>query len=588
MIRVSGWVKECTKRAVIVICLLCFAVSSATSQGKQPAAKSKKHISAKNSVAARLDVLQTAIVLQQHQIESLQDEIATRDLAIHELHEQVAQSQDLAAAAQAKAELAIKAGIEQQSAVASVGDEVLDLKPKIISTESALQQTQKTVTALEHPPVIQFKGITITPGGFIELAGIYRTHNENADVTSTFGNVPFSGSANSFLSEFRATARQSRITLLAEGKTNNWKLSGYYEADFLGAAPTANEVESNSFNPRQRQLWGQVEFNNGFSFLAGQSWSLLTTDRRGLGALHEMIPLTIDSQYVVGYNWTRQPGVRITKDFNDHVWVAFAAENPETALNVTNPPPGVLGLNNSTNAQSPNSQFTLSNVPGANGISTDLAPDLIAKVVFEPGWGHYEIKTIGRFFRDRSSGTTNITAGGGGGIAAVLPITKKFDAIFEGLAGTGIGRYGASVGPDVTLRPNGTIVPIRALQTMAGLEFHPSSTWDLYVYGGDEYYSRTDYVDSSGKGVGYGSPLVDNSGCSVEIPSSTQLCQAQTRSIWQVQPGFWHRFYKGPGGTAQFGISYSYTYRGTWTGANGLQPKGIENMIMTSFRYYLP
>ena len=28
----------------------------------------------------------------------------------------------------------------------------------------------------------------------------------------------------------------------------------------------------------------------------------------------------------------------------------------------------------------------------------------------------------------------------------------------------------------------------------AGLEWHPSSKWDLYVYGGDEYYGRAAYV----------------------------------------------------------------------------------------------
>jgi hypothetical protein len=38
------------------------------------------------------------------------------------------------------------------------------------------------------------------------------------------------------------------------GKTARMKMSGYDEFDFLGAAPTANEVESNSFNIRQRQL----------------------------------------------------------------------------------------------------------------------------------------------------------------------------------------------------------------------------------------------------------------------------------------------------------------------------------------------
>ena len=123
-------------------------------------------------------------------------------------------------------------------------------------------------------------------------------------------------------------------------------LGASYEADFLGAVTTANEVESNSFNPCQRQLWGQVEFKNGLSVLAGQSWSLLTTDRKGLGPLQEMIPLTIDSQYAVGYNWARQWGARVTKNLNDHVWAAFAIENPETTAGVINAPPVVFELSN--------------------------------------------------------------------------------------------------------------------------------------------------------------------------------------------------------------------------------------------------
>jgi hypothetical protein len=495
----------------------------------------------------------------------------------------VDQVQTSATQAQEKAESAAPA-----NAVASVRNEVSDLKSNVDSTTASVQETKKSVASLESPMAIHFKGITLTPGGYLDAAGIYRTHNENGDVASTFGNIPFSGSANSHLSEFRGTARQSRMTLLAEGKINNWKASGYYEADFLGAAPTANELESSSFNLRQRQLWGQVEMQNGLSVLAGQSWSLITTGRKGLAPLHEFIPLTIDYQYVVGYNWARQWGARVTKNFSDRVWAAFAVENPETNLAVINPPAGVFGFNTSPNAQSPNSQFTLSNVPGANGISTDLAPDLIAKVVFEPGWGHYEIKALGRFFRDRVAGTNNITGGGGGGFGAVLPASKKLDIFLEGLFGIGIGRYAGSLGADVTLRPDGTIVPIRSLQTLAGFEFHPTSKWDLYAYGGEEYYGRTDYVNSLGKGVGYGSRLADNSGCAVENPAPTQLCQAQVRNIWQVQPGFWYRFYKGPHGTVQYGMSYSYTFKNTWVGANGLQPSALEHMIMSSFRYYLP
>ncbi len=440
----------------------------------------------------------------------------------------------------------------------------------------------------EKPASIRFRGITLTPGGFFDATGIYRTHNENADVDSTFGGIPFSGTANAHLNEFRGSARASRFALLAEAKINNWKASGYAEIDFEGAAPTANEVESNSFNPRARQLWGQLQFNNGISIAGGQTWSLLTTYRKGIELRQEMVPMTIDLQYVPGYNWARQWSFRVTKNFHKNMWAALAVENPETTLNVTNPPAGVFGFNTSTNATSPASALTLSNTPGANGVSTDIAPDLIGKLVFEPGWGHYEIKTIGRFFRDRFNGSNNYTAAGGAGIGMILPATKKLDVIVEGLAGNGIGRYASGLGPDVTLRPDASIVPLRTLQTMAGLEWHPTSRWDWYLYGGDEYYSRASYINAAGQPVGYGSPLNNNSGCQVESPTATQPCQAQTRSLWQLQPGFWYRFYRGPAGTIAMGMSYSYTYRSTWSGLDSLQPKAIENIVMTSFRYYLP
>src|SRR6267142_2371095 len=140
----------------------------------------------------------------------------------------------------------------------------------------------------ETPDALHFRGITLTPGGFFDMTGIYRTHNENADVDSTFGGIPLSGTANAELSEFRGSARASRFSLLAEGKINDWRASGYAEFDFEGAAPTANELESNSFNPRARQLWAQLQFNNGLSVAGGQTWSLLTTYRKGIELRQEM------------------------------------------------------------------------------------------------------------------------------------------------------------------------------------------------------------------------------------------------------------------------------------------------------------
>ena len=553
---------ELMSKALAMLSMLLVTASLA---GQEAGSGNQAGSSVTPAIQQQLDELKTRMDAEHQRIQQLQQQLVDREHGLQQLQQEMN-------------------GLGGDAADGSTPTSA----PASHSRSATAAATGPNIFDPETPDAIHFRGITLTPGGFFDMTGIYRTHNENADVDSTFGGIPFSGTANAHLSEFRGSGRASRFSLLAEGKINNWKISGYAEIDFEGAAPTANELESNSFNPRARQLWAQLQFNNGLSLAGGQTWSLLTTYRKGIELRQEMVPITIDLQYVAGYNWARQWSFRVTKNFHKNMWAALAVENPETSLSVTNPPAGVFGFSSSTNATSPSSVFTLSNTPGANGISTDIAPDLIGKLVFEPGWGHYEIKAIGRFFRDRFNGSNDRTAGGGGGIGIILPATKKLDVILEGLVGDGIGRYASGLGPDVTVRPDATIVPLRTLQTMAGVEWHPTSRWDWYVYGGDEYYSRTSYSNATGQPVGYGSPLNNNSGCQVESPTATQPCQAQTRSLWQVQPGFWYRFYKGSAGTVAMGMSYSYTNRSTWVGLDSLQPKGIEHTVMTSFRYYLP
>lgn len=63
--------------------------------------------------------------------------------------------------------------------------------------------------------------------------------------------------------------------------------------------------------------------------------------------------------------------------------------------------------------------------------------------------------------------------------------------------------------------------------------------------------------------------------------------------MWQIQPGFWYRFWKGKEGTVQYGMSYSYVHRRAWAGTVGTSvgvsnPVGINNIVMTSLRYYFP
>ena len=176
-----------------------------------------------------------------------------------------------------------------------------------------------------------------------------------------------------------------------------------------------------------------------------------------------------------------------------------------------------------------------------------MAPDLLAKVAFEPGWGHFEIKTLGRFFRDRiastatTNGHTNITEGYGIGFGALMPfVNNKLDLSLEGLLGQGIGRYGSSGLPDATLNPTtGELRPLREARIMGGLVYHRTSRLDLYTYGGDEYVGRYAFISPTGTAAGYGSRLVSYASCTNEVALNS--CGGANRNIYEATVGYWYR-----------------------------------------------
>jgi hypothetical protein len=472
---------------------------------------------------------------------------------------------------------------------------------------------QSGAMADSQPPAqIHYKGLTLTPIGYFTAEAVWREKNETADIGSSFNAIPFSGTTNAYMSEFRGSARQSRIGLLATGTAGTTKLSGLWESDFLAAGISSNSNESNSYALRIRQFWGQAALANGWSFLGGQMWSLITTNKLGIAPRQEFVPLLIDAQYSAGFNWARQFGVRVTNDIGDKAWIALAAEGAQTTFS----------------AHGANNNFVIGQVGGSQlnstvNYSTDLAPDVIAKLAFEPGFGHYEIKLLGRVFRDRVIDTTVATGGtphnsqqfgGGVGAGAVWafnmtePSGKKRDVLdvgVSGLWGNGIGRYAAGQLADATVRPNGEVVPIRAAQGLVTVEAHPMRKLDLYGYAGGEYEYRTAFLNGA-KGEGYGSPLFSVASCTEEFPPTGPFapgapggptavagvtnpsCNADTRALVQGNLGFWYRFYQGSAGTVAWGLQYSYTARNTWSGAKSLQPQALDQMIFTSFRYYVP
>jgi hypothetical protein len=72
------------------------------------------------------------------------------------------------------------------------------------------------------------------------------------------------------------------------------------------------------------------------------------------------------------------------------------------------------------------------------------------------------------------------------------------------------------------------------------------------------------------------------------LPGSLGSCTADTRVLIEGTAGFWHHIYTGPKGRLQWGLQYSYVTRNTWSGASGFEPHGLDGMVFSSFRYYLP
>src|SRR5215468_6791567 len=219
----------------LALCLALVGMTGAAAQAQQSTAKgTKKRAAAKpDAVATQLNELKQAIDAQQQQIRQLSDQIQSRDSQIQQLQQKLDQSQTATSQAQSKADAAAAQASEQNQTVDALKSDVADLKTNHTSTVLTLQETQKAIHDAENPLAIHYKGITITPGGYAAAETVYRTRAASADINTPFTGIPFNAADLAHVSENNFTGRQSRLSLLAEGKVANAKIGGYYEGDFL-------------------------------------------------------------------------------------------------------------------------------------------------------------------------------------------------------------------------------------------------------------------------------------------------------------------------------------------------------------------
>ena len=611
---------------MVAAAILAASLVGSYAYAGDPPPPAKKHVTKKQppkpTVEDQINALRQEL---QGQIDGLKSDLAAKDAQLKQAQQAAADAQAAAQKAEADATSQQQAVTENNSAVSTLQSTVTDLKANSVSLATTVSdETAAIKKRLENPEAIYFKGITLSPtGSFIAAETVWRQGATGSDINTPFTSVPLQYSNNAQISEFQGTGRQSRVALRATGKLDRVTLTGYYEADWLGTGITSNNNQSNSYVMRQRQLWADAKMASGWDFSGGQGWSLAAETTQGLTRGTEILPATIDPQYSAGFVWTRQYSFRATKAFGNKFFIGASAENAETL----NPAGSSLPLN-----------LIIGSAGTGGGLynatanySYNLAPDLIAKIAIEPGWGHWELFGIGRTFRDRvfpnetctnttiTSGITTTTctgnssgayndsmvAGGiGGGFRAPLA-SKKLTIGLKGLWGQGVGRYGSSTIADITLRPDGQISPLHGFSALSTLEVNPNPRLNVYFNYGGDYIAR----DYNGK-EGYGSPLTAMTGCLTEPgpggtnntyggngtgfdPSTPSNCGNQNKDVQEFTAGQWYYFYKGPKGGLRFGLQYSRFERDLWSGAGGTtnpsnEGKGIDNMFWTSFRYYLP
>jgi hypothetical protein len=442
----------------------------------------------------------------------------------------------------------------------------------------AALSAQAVNEAPPSPLQVRIGSATITPVGFMDLTAVFRSRDVGSSIGTNFGATPYSNTPLGNLSETRFSAQNSRVGARIDADVHGAHVIGYWESDFLGlqSANVADTSNSNSF--RIRLYWVDLR-KNKWEILGGQSWSLLTPNRRGLSPLPADIfnSQDMDTNYQVGLSWTRAPQFRVVYHPNSIVSWGVALEQGEQ-YGGGSAGGGAITI--------PASLAT----PYANQINTggqtfnvpNVGPDIITKIAFDPmvkrKLMHIEVAGFLSSFKTynpANGGNTFTKQAGGGEVNFNLELVKNFHLIGNTFFSDGGGRYLFGQAPDLMVRPDGSVSPVHSYSTVGGFEYQAGKTL-LYAYYGGIYIGRNTAIDTANKDalVGYGYEGAPNS---------------HNRTIQEATFGLVQTFWKNPNyGALQLITQYSYLFRNPWYRAINAPASATNNMVWVDLRYTLP
>lgn len=547
----------------------------------KPATKAEKSDSA---IAAEIEELRQALQSQQEQLQLLKEELAKRDRQIDEAREAAAAANARGTEASTKAVEAANTTAEVKSTATALNTSVGDLK----ASNEALKATVATVAANASssaanpqesgasPLQLKIGDASITPVGFMDLTGVWRSRNGGSGIGTNFAGIPYGG-PNVFQAnqnEFRSSMQNSRIGFRVDADVKGSHVIGYMEADFLGNNPTNVAVSSNSNTMRSRLYWADVR-KGAWEILGGQTWSLATPNRSGVSPLPGDVFFSdnMDVNYQLGMVWGRIPEFRVAYHFpDDKAAFAVALSSPDQYIGGTNGSAGITlpaCCANYAGGQFDNGTTTLG--------PPNRAPDVIAKFVVDPSKRfHGEIGGIARFFQayNQTTATHFSKTGGAGFVNLDFGVVGGLRLLTHNYYSDGGGRYIFGQAPDLIARADGSLSLVHASSTVDGFEFtHANSTF--FGYYGLVYIARNVALDANGTtNIGWG-----YSGA----PSG------QNRTIQEGTVGLNQNFWKNPRyGTLGFIAQYSYLTRDPWAVATGAPKNAHANMAWVDLRYTLP
>ena len=582
------------RRVVTCLALLSFFAGSSVATARNgdngtPSGETGNEPTAKSDDSTKPEAREDERAAVESELQELRDLVQSQTEELHDLRIRLAavEAGGTAVKEAAAPTIAPPAGIIQPSTSAAMA-------AVSISPRAAKQGAPRDQNENKSPLSFKIGSAEFTPGGFLDFTSIYRSTNVGSGIATAFGSIPFNNQLpQAGLSETRFSAKYSRLSLKVDTHlTESTSLTGYVETDFLGFQPANAYQTANSDSLRLRVYWADVRHGK-WEVLAGQEWSLLTPNRVGLSPLTPDLFYTLDEDpnFQVGLTWARQAQVRVVYHPTSNWAVGLSLENPQQFV-----PGSVVFPSTFFSAQFDNgSGSTLAPSSGTNTAVPNLHPDIIVKTAFDahPAGRSLHIEAAGllRSFKVLNNlttpSTTNTITGGGGSLNLNYEVIHNLHLVANSFYSDGGGRYIFGLGPDVIVKPNGTLSGVHSGSGVGGFEYQATPHYMFYGYYGGAYFQRNyGYLAatpaSSCNGVsgfmcvGFGFPGSAN--------TSNRAVQEGTIG---VIPTLWSNENYG---RLQVITQYSYLVRTPWSilSAPGNPKNAHTNMVYVGLRYILP